>query len=191
MVNLVFVRLFLLLSLLHITPCFAQPEEIPQSADISVNNIFLIDKPSQEKILGKNVKFVEQDDSHPTVIFTSSSGNEFLSIITFEGGSGEVYEFEISYSTKTKTLAPKLKNIRNFHSGKNIQLGMSKTQLFSTLGKPQLHSSKGKLETYEYRIEDLESKNKFLTYYNMPIYFGNYTFKNNKLIKFRFGFEYP
>ena len=187
----VFIRLFLLLSLLHTIPCFAQPQEAPQSADISVNNIFLMDKPSQEKILGKNIKFIEQIDSHPTAIFTSSSGSEFLSIVAHEGGSGEVAEFDVSYSTKNKTTAPRLKNIRNFLSGKNIQLGMSKTQLFSTFGKPQHHSSKGKFEAYEYRIEDLESKNKFLTYYNMPIYFGNYTFKNNKLIKFRFGFEYP
>ena len=59
-----------------------------------------MDKPSQEKILGKNIKFIEQIDSHPTAIFTSSSGSEFLSIVAHEGGSGEVAEFDVSYSTK-------------------------------------------------------------------------------------------
>lgn len=44
----------------------------------------------------------------------------------------------------------------------------------------------------EYRM-DMEQgpKSEFLYRYNMPIYFAQYDFKNNKLQKFIFGFEYP
>jgi hypothetical protein len=172
--------------------CFAQPPKIPTSADISVNKIFLGDIESQNKVLGTDVKFIDSFDTHPSAIFSNTSNSEYLTAIIHEGGSGEIEEFRISYQVHAKNLAIKPIATKKFTTGKNIHLGITKSHLISTLGKPIHRASKGKFETYEYRIEDEEmNKSNFLIHYNMPIYFGSYTFKNDKLVSFQFGFEYP
>jgi hypothetical protein len=171
--------------------CMAESCNIPTLVDLSVNNIFLHDIRSQEIVIGRKVKFIDKDDSSPSSTFASSTGNEHLKLLTHYGGIGEVAEFEVSFSVKTKQEVPKLKQINKFMSGKGIHLGMNKAKLLSILGKPSQEKSLAKTVTLIYRIEDMEGKNEFLVCYGMPIYYGNYLFKNNKLFKFQFGFEYP
>ena len=43
-------------------------------------------------------------------------------------------------------------------------------------------------ETIRYRVE-LDQF--LLEKYNMPIYYGNYRFRNGSPIRFQYGFEYP
>jgi len=69
-------------------------------------------------------------------------------------------------------------------SKKGISLGISKQDLISKIGKP----TKVTGDQYEYRAEFNDG---ILKNYNMPIYYGKYTFDKNKLITFSFGFEYP
>jgi hypothetical protein len=45
------------------------------------------------------------------------------------------------------------------------------------------------LEIIEYRITDKDSE--ILRKYRAAEYFATYTFKDNKLVEFHFGFEYP
>jgi hypothetical protein len=184
-------QLFLPFLLCASTVCIAEPCNVPASVDLTLNGISLYDIESQEKIIGKGVKFIDDKDTSPSTTFMSSTGNEYLKLFTHYGGIGEVAEFEVSYSTDTKTNVPKLKQFKKFVSEKGIRLGMSKSKLLSILGEPTEEKSLANSVTLMYRIEDYENKNEFLSCYGMPIYYGNYTFKNNKLSKFRFGFEYP
>ncbi|NNG01442.1 MAG: hypothetical protein HKM93_18785 [Desulfobacteraceae bacterium] len=67
---------------------------------------------------------------------------------------------------------------------KGISLGISKAELIGKIGEPMLVIG----DRYEYRSEyhpGIQKK------YNMPLYYGKYTFMNDKLISFSFGFEYP
>ena len=171
--------------------CEAKTCNIPTSADISVNSIFLYDIKSKEKIIGNENKFFDRSNSFPSLKLASAEGGQNLKLISHFGGIGEIAEFEISYPKKDRLNISKLKQIKKFVSGKGIQLGMSKARLISILGKPSKVMTASNSVTFIYRIEDFEGKNDFLSCYNMPIYFGNYLFKNNKLFKFNFGFEYP
>ncbi len=98
-------------------------------------------------------------------------------------------------SVNTKSPVNRLKEVKQFTTGKGIHLGISKPQLVSILGKPTQKHSKNDIESFEYRIgvESYEKLNqsKFLEYYNMPTYYGNYKFKGDRLIAFQFGFLYP
>ncbi len=69
---------------------------------------------------------------------------------------------------------------------KGICLGMSMEELITKLGKPKPNSRLSDILEYE-----AENDTGILAEYNMPIYYGKYTFKQNKLISFSFGFEYP
>ena len=63
-------------------------------------------------------------------------------------------------------------------------MGVSPSFLIDKLGEPNSIES----NTYQYRAVSnpyIQQK------YNMPIYYGKYKFEENKLIEFKFGFEYP
>jgi hypothetical protein len=74
--------------------------------------------------------------------------------------------------------------IRFFLTAKGIRLGLSQSEVIERLGEP--HRRNG--NNIQYRVENDEY---LLDEYNMPIYYGNYTFENGELVSFRYGFEYP
>jgi hypothetical protein len=164
---------------------------IPAPADISVSGIFLHDRASQDQTLGANISF-DHDASIPNAVFPSADGHQFLTVFTHPGGGGEIAEFRISYSVNEKRLAHRIEKVERFVSGKGIRLGLAKSRVISILGAPlQQHDEDG-IVTLEYRLEETEQvASEFLSHYNMPIYYGSYSFKNDRLIEFQFGFEYP
>jgi len=83
-----------------------------------------------------------------------------------------------------------LKKVVSFKTGKNISLGLSREKVVSILGDGFQEKSKENLIILKYVIDNFNSS-PFLKFYNMPIYYGEYQFKNNMLTKFSFGFEYP
>ena len=67
---------------------------------------------------------------------------------------------------------------------KGISLGITKEELIIKIGNPNRVTG----DQYEYRAE---YHGGILKRYNMPIYYGKYTFVKNRLVSFSFGFEYP
>ena len=163
----------------------------PASADISVSNVYLHDLASQKQVLGADIPF-DRDADIPMAAFPSADGLQFLTVFTHPGGSGEISEFRVSYSVGKKHLAHRIAEIKQFITAKGIQLGLTKSRVTSILGAPLRQRAKSGLVTLEYRLEATDrAASEFLAHYNMPIYYGNYTFKNGRLVEFTFGFKYP
>ena len=77
-----------------------------------------------------------------------------------------------------------------FLTGKGIKLEITKQELIDSLGDPRETINEKGYTILSYRIDNYEQSD-FLKHYNLPCYYGKYIFKNNKLIEFAFGFEYP
>jgi hypothetical protein len=80
--------------------------------------------------------------------------------------------------------------IDSFVTGKQIRLGMLEAEVTAILGTPRRHHSKGRFRTIEYEVSPRD-KSRFLAHYNVPEYYGIYTFRAGRLVAFQFGFPYP
>ena len=154
--------------------------------DISVNDIKLSD--TTAVVLGySDLKYniIEDNKVLPDVIFTNESKTEILKLYLFYGTKrNEFYQAEISpYDKKT---IPNPTKYKNFSTESGIKLGISKKDLIKIKGNIFVETN----HVLRYEISDYE-KSYFLEKYNMPIYFAEYTFDQDKLNKIYFGFEYP
>ena len=154
--------------------------------DISINDIKLSD--TTAVVLGySDLKYnvIEGKEELPYVIFTNENKTEILKLYLFYGAKrNEFYQAEISpYDKKTISNPTKYKN---FSTESGIKLGISKKDLIKIKGNNFVETN----HILRYEISDYE-KSHFLGKYNLPIYFAEYTFDQDKLSKIYFGFEYP
>ena len=154
--------------------------------DISVNNIKLSDTTSV--VLGYgDLKYniIEGKEELPYAIFTNENKTEILKLYLFYGTKkNEFYQAEIS--PYDKKIVPNPTKYANFSTESGIKLGISKKDLIKIKGNNFVETN----HVLRYEISDYE-KSHFLEKYNMPIYFAEYTFDQDKLSKIYFGFEYP
>ena len=154
--------------------------------DISVNDIKLSD--TTAVVLGySDLKYniIEGKEELPYAIFTNKNKTEILKLYLFYGTKrNEFYQAEISpYDKKT---VPNPTKYKNFSTESGIKLGISKKDLIKIKGNNFVETN----HVLRYEISDYE-KSRFLEKYNLPIYFAEYTFDQDKLSKIYFGFEYP
>jgi lipoprotein len=154
--------------------------------DISVNNIKLSDTTSV--VLGYgDLKYniIEGKEELPYAIFTNENKTEILKLYLFYGTKrNEFYQAEISpYDKKT---IPNPTKYKNFSTESGVKLGISKKDLIKIKGNNFVETN----HILRHQISDYE-KTHFLEKYNLPIYFSEYTFDQDKLSKIYFGFEYP
>ena len=154
--------------------------------DISVNDIKLSD--TTAVVLGySDLKYnvIEDKEELPYVIFTNENKTEILKLYLFYGTKkNEFYQAEIS--PYDKKIVPNPTKYANFSTESGIKLGISKKDLIKIKGNNFVETN----HVLRYEISDYE-KSHFLEKYNMPIYFAEYTFDQDKLSKIYFGFEYP
>ncbi len=154
--------------------------------DISVNDIKLSD--TTTVVLGySDLKYnvIEDKEELPYVIFTNENKTEILKLYLFYGTKkNEFYQAEIS--PYDKKIVPNPTKYANFSTESGIKLGISKKDLIKIKGNNFVETN----HVLRYEISDYE-KSHFLEKYNMPIYFAEYTFDQDKLSKIYFGFEYP
>lgn len=154
--------------------------------DISINDIKLSD--TTAVVLGySDLKYniIEDKEVLPYAIFTNENKTEILKLYLFYGTKrNEFYQAEISpYDKKTISNPTKYKN---FSTESGIKLGISKKDLIKIKGNNFVETN----HILRYEISDYENSH-FLEKYNLPIYFAEYTFDQDKLCKIYFGFEYP
>ena len=153
--------------------------------DISVDDIKLSD--TTAVVLGySDLKYnvIEDKEVLPYAIFTNENKTEILKLYLFYGTKrNEFYQVEISpYDKKT---VPNPTKYKNFSTESGIKLGISKKDLIKIKGNNFVEIN----HVLRYEISDYE-KSHFLGKYNLPIYFAEYTFDQDKLCKIYFGFEY-
>ena len=154
--------------------------------DISVNDIKLSD--TTTVVLGySDLKYnvIEDKEELPYVIFTNENKTEILKLYLFYGTKkNEFYQAEIS--PYDKKIVPNPTKYKNFSTESGIKLGISKKDLIKIKGNNFVETN----HVLRYEISEYE-KSHFLEKYNLPIYFAEYTFDQDKLSKIYFGFEYP
>ena len=154
--------------------------------DISVNDIKLSD--TTTVVLGySDLKYnvIEDKEELPYVIFTNENKTEILKLYLFYGTKkNEFYQAEIS--PYDKKIVPNPTKYANFSTESGIKLGISKKDLIKIKGNNFVETN----HVLRYEISEYE-KSHFLEKYNLPIYFAEYTFDQDKLSKIYFGFEYP
>ena len=154
--------------------------------DISVNDIKLSD--TTTVVLGySDLKYnvIEDKEALPYAVFTNENKTETLKLYLFYGTKrNEFYQAEISpYDKRT---IPNPTKYKNFSTESGIKLGISKKDLIKIKGNNFTETN----HVLQYEISEYE-KSRFLEKYNLPIYFAEYTFDQDKLSKIYFGFEYP
>lgn len=172
---------------------------IPQSADISLNEIYLHNPVSVVAELGKEISISELGDYSynsysvmPHVAYCNQDSTRIFYLIQHPGA--ELYSFsEFAVTQFSNGIGEELicLKVDEFESGNGIKLGMVKSELIDILGSDfVVIKNIGRIITIQYSISELETS-EFLKHYNMPIYTGTYSFRDSILTKFSFGFEYP
>lgn len=176
------------LVLLHAaTLAVAAPPEVPRAADLSIHGLSLFDLESQRRVLGE-VRFSEKT-AMPQARFASDDGTQRMTLVSHPGSVGDVAEVAVAYG---KGDGKRLPGVKAFVTGKGIRLGMTEAEVTSLLGPPLRARRKDSTRTLEYRVEEKPGRaSAFLEHYGMPVYYGVYRFAGDRLVAFRFGFEYP
>ncbi|MES2388615.1 MAG: hypothetical protein V4543_11495 [Bacteroidota bacterium] len=178
---------------LHVTPSKGKSTLIFKP-DESVSGVFLENRQSTLKTLGNVMPFLE-DGSNLDCYFLNASKTEYFRVQKHPGDSENAFGiFEVGVLPFMRTgIKPHESAIPAFETESGIHSGISEAKLFSKKGRSFKLNFEGNYSTYKYEIIEIpyngKYKSSFLGKYNMPEYFAEYTFQNNKLVKFRFGFE--
>ncbi|MGC9355224.1 MAG: hypothetical protein ACP5D9_15360 [Mariniphaga sp.] len=178
--------------ILKINSVVYSQEFAPDTAIVGVN---LLDAGSVIMHYGDKLweKLIEDDEMYK-VIALNNKKNQKLELIVHHGANkNEFSEFKISHFYNKIQKCDHvivLHDIDSFITQKGIKLGISRLALEDKLKMKNLKeeiNQKGELVlSFSKELND-----SFLGRYNMPEYYGIYTFKNNKLIEFSFGFIVP
>jgi len=142
----------------------------------------------------KSIATIDRIRESPVVIFASKSKIEYLIAYQYEGSAKNSFDcFEIGYLKSEQNLNKVnayITSENNFKTETDLSLGLTFEGLESIKGSNYEKTEKGNLTILTYRNTDLETSS-FLKRYNMPSYFMEFTLKENKVIKIKFGFDYP
>jgi hypothetical protein len=159
------------------------------NADTMIQGIVLSNVESTISVLGEEWSLIEDNADMPHQNYSNAHGSQFLTCFFHYGdGRNQFSEFQVSRNcaeVKIKALPDEF-----FVSANGIQLGMSKDSVTSRIGSCYITDTFDGNLVLKYVAEDHDNS-KFLQRWNYPKYYAWYEFKEDKLIRFRFGFEYP
>ncbi|MBA3649697.1 MAG: hypothetical protein H0W62_14330 [Chitinophagales bacterium] len=162
--------------------------------DTSINGLLFLNNPASIKNgFGDIMSLLEKEKDYPDLYLLDSTKKEYLRMVLFPGSSrNSISQFEVGYYADLPA-ATKITTSRflSFYTESQLKLGISKEQSIQ-IKESDYKEEKGKNNQIiiRYVLNDF-NKSAFLKRYNMPVYFAEYWFKENKLIKYWFGFEYP
>jgi hypothetical protein len=160
--------------------------------DTTINNVILLENDvSISKTFGDLMKSLTGYEL-PYVYFSNTLQTQYLKLTFFNGNKRNCFSrFEIGYIADLQNVRVKnSSNFDKFYSETGIVLGMQKSELLEKKGEKYVKTSQNGVILLTYSIDDFD-KSQFLKRYNMPLYTAEYWFKDNVLIKFAYGFEYP
>lgn len=164
--------------------------------DTSVSGISLLNSASITQVLS-NVPdtwtyLFEDSEERMKVVIMNNDNTQMTELFFHEGDDrNEFGEFRISLiDPNDEEIAPKsaiqADNIAEFITGKGIKPGVSAEFVRKCLGYKFKENKNGDqlLLSFTNSIKDTP----LFTRYNMPVYYADYYFINDKLVKFSFGF---
>lgn len=166
--------------------------DVPREVDLSISGIALNNVQHAKAPWGNTPALDDPEGDRPTAYYCNADNTERLGLVYYEGDTAYIIgEFKLEQvNTPYVDCSPSPQPIAHFISGKGISLGMSREQVVGLLGHP--HHQHPQLDEIVliYRIDN-KSESDFLQHHSAPAYFGQYHFKQEKLVKFGFGFEFP
>jgi hypothetical protein len=190
-----------------ISQCFIKSVEKIETTNMiekSENVTFIPDTSINEKLYLHNVESVikelrdvsklrDKDADLPDVYFLNREKKQYLRLVFFPGGTANsVSQFEFGYTSQMKKETIRHNStFISFHTESNIKLGQSIEEIIKIKGaKYSKETQKNATIKLKYEISELDNS-QFLRRYNMPLYYMELEFKKNKLVRCRYGFEYP
>lgn len=165
--------------------------ELPRQADIMVLGIVLDHAESARNAFGIKLQPDDPDAMRPRMSLCDHDKREKLIIEFYERDTDIVINELRVERVQTRhadcTVPPQ--HIERFTSGKGIRLGMSKREIIDILGKSYRESAHPNEQVISYRIDDKDTA--LLQRHNAPAYYGQYYFRENRLVRFEMGFEFP
>jgi hypothetical protein len=165
--------------------------DLPRQADIMVLGIVLDHPESTKNAFGITLKPEDPDAIHPSMALCNHDKTEKLVVEFYERDTDNVVSELLVERVKSKhedcVIPPQ--HIDNFDSGKGIHLGMTKAEVTRILGNTYREHPNPEEQIISYRLDDKDSP--LLQRHNAPAYYGQYHFRNGKLVRFEVGFEFP
>ena len=165
--------------------------ELPRQADLMVLGIVLDHTESAQNAFGIKLEPEDPDAVRPRMSLCNHDKHEKLVMDFYERDTASVISelhVERVQSPHVECIVPP-QHIEHFDSGKGIHLGMSKKEVTDILGKGYNEHAHPDEQVVSYRIDTKDSP--LLQRHNAPAYYGQYHFRENRLVRFEMGFEFP
>ena len=184
-------KLFVLLSCIC-AMCINTNKNECFTPDISINDILKLCNPESSLLFYDKIDELIYNDSIrsvPVLCFSNENKSEYLLAYSFYGDRKNSFaRFEIGYIVDCPYLINNVElPLSHFHTGSGVLLNMDFDNVIKLKGNDYEMLSDSIIK---YKIDNFESS-EFLKLYNMPEYFMEYEFSEDKLRKITFGFEYP
>lgn len=172
--------------------CTAVIADLPREAEISVSGVLLDDATSARTPFGTPPYLDDPESDQPKVYLCNADKSEKLTLVYYEGDTANIISEFRAERVETRyvdCLQPPA-SIDRFVTGKGIHLGMTQNEVARILGNHYTEHNQLDETVISYRIDNGKESD-FLLRHSSPAYFGQYHFKENRLVKFSFGLEYP
>jgi len=154
---------------------------ITRFKDSTINNINFGDCDTIQILFGSQYNLLPDNQDLPSIQILNNKENQLLTMYMIYGSiKCDFQQYQIEYTLKkdNSITMPLRLNVEQFKSGRGIHLGLTAQELRIKIGSPTSVRTENELTILIYEE------------YN-NLYFAKYYFRNNKLVKFRFGFENP
>jgi len=163
--------------------------------DTTINNkLFLSRSYNIKKFYPNEIITIDKIRETPVAVFTNNLETEYLIAYHYEGSPKNSFDcIEIGY-IKNDIILSKINMYKTsevkFLTENQIQLNMSFNELVNLKGNNFTKKESKDSMILTYRDDNFDSS-PFLKRYNMPSYFYEFTLIDEKVVKFKFGFDYP
>lgn len=176
----------------HALPAAAVVDaDLPRQADLMVLGIVLDHTESSQNAFGLKLAPEDPDAMRPRMALCNHDKREKLTLDFYERDTAVVISelhVEQVRTPHVECVVPP-QHIENFDSGKGIHLGMSQQEVTAILGPDFNTHPHPDEDVISYRIDDKDIA--LLQRHNAPAYYGQYHFREGRLVKFGMGFEFP
>lgn len=165
----------------------------PTNPDIAIYGVELGDPLSAALQLGSGYELVEDESGLPLAVFTNAAESEVLKLYKHHGDkSGSFREAEVLATGDLESdVDATVLDTPHFRTGRGVKLGLSRKEVLDRFGPcAATGSTESGADVIRYEITDITTSD-LLKAQNMPLYYAEYAFEQDKLVRFVFGFSYP
>ena len=157
--------------------------------DSTVNEILVLSRSESAEIFHSNIsseQYITHLRESPVIGFSNKDNSEYLLLYQYEGGVRNGFNcFEIGYVNDLEKEVTTL-DYDKFKTESGLILGMTLKELESIKGSSYTQDD----NKVVYQLADYPNSS-FLRSHNMPAYFLECTLKDDRIIRIKYGFDYP